>query len=163
MANIALPRSAALLVTIQTPAHIERSLLADSLHFLHLAMAILAGNAFKDVPLMREVNVVGERMYTDPENRFFLLKRGQHLLDFGVLRFHNAVALVTCADRGNSGGCRARCARMAIQAGDLIIAGVNAVAEIDGLNRCFGTSFCLEHSAQSRGGDSNYENYESEI
>src|SRR5882762_7031862 len=73
-------------VTVDAPPHVERRRLIDLLHVLDLAVARLARHARVHVPHVREVNVLGELVDSDPRHRLFLVPLVSELLNFGFPR-----------------------------------------------------------------------------
>ena len=77
-------RDVVLVVTIETPAHLERRVLVDLRHCFYRAMAGLAGDFCLDVSHMREVNEGRQLVYLDPLNRPPLVPRLIQLLDLWI-------------------------------------------------------------------------------
>src|SRR3989304_2336170 len=62
------PRCPPLVVTVQAPAHLQRSKLVDLVHRLHRPVALLAAHAGAHVALMREGNEVRHAVDSNPGN-----------------------------------------------------------------------------------------------
>lgn len=79
--------------------------------------------------------MIGKRMDPHPADRFRVLPMLKELLDFRRLQLHEAVAALANRHGGHTRLRRARGPRMTVQTGNLILAGVKPVAELDGLLR----------------------------
>src|SRR4029079_852289 len=122
-------------MTAQAPAHGEGRRLLDAIHALDGAVATLTGDARDDVLAVIEVDEVGKVVDLGPHDRALLLKRFLEPLDLGRLFLDQRVAVHADAggrDAGVPAGARAG---MTVEAGDLVVAGVNPVREIDRLFR----------------------------
>jgi hypothetical protein len=136
-------------VAIDTPSHCKRTLLLDSSHFLHIAVALVAfhlSNYY--VLLVREENVVREIVNFVPEDRMLFAGVGQLFriptyceVNFRDLFFgtfvccfaDHFVTVHTNVCRRDLSCFRFLYAAVAIFTVNFIIAGVNFVREIDWL------------------------------
>src|SRR5437867_8388987 len=73
VARVALLRGLVLPMAADAHSHLERRGLPNHVHVLHLAVAGLAGDATRDMPLMAEIDVVGHTVYADPRDRLVRL------------------------------------------------------------------------------------------
>jgi len=95
-------RSGLTAVTFHTPTHRERSVLGYAIHLLNLAVAGLTCDAFSDVALMREVNVIWKLVNTNPLDRLAFDVSLRDLLDIRTVRLHDAVTVHTDVQRRNT-------------------------------------------------------------
>src|SRR5438128_10311392 len=132
----------ALRMAVDAPAHAERGHLGDLGHRLHLPMARRArvGPQRLDVPHVGEPHEPGERVDADPFGRVALAPGRAHFLDLGLVRRRRAADDLVAADaslqRRDPRLARDRHRVMAVQAGDLVLPGMNVVSEE---NRLAGT------------------------
>src|SRR5690349_13045898 len=135
----AVTRDIVLHVTVDAPAHPERSELMDLGHRAHVAVTRDAGVGPQrlDVPLMRKVYESGQGVHAHPLGRFLREKRLADLFD---LRFMGVggpadylVAAPARLERRDAGLARDRHGAVTVQAGDLILPGVDVVTEEDRL------------------------------
>src|SRR6266571_3694435 len=135
----AVTRDAALHVAVDAPAHRERGDLVYLRHGTHVAVAVDAalGAQDLDVTLVREAHEARERVHTSPLGRPFVGPRLAHLLDFRLMGRRGAADHLMTAEAGLHRG-DPRLARdghraVTVQAGDLVLTGVDVVTEEDGL------------------------------
>src|SRR5437870_945109 len=137
----AIARDVALHVAVDAPAHLERSDLIDLRHAAHVAVAgdTALGTQDLDVPLVREAHEVRERVHARPLGWPLVGPRLAHLFDLCLMGRRRAADHLMTAEAG----LHRRDPRLArdghgavtIQAGDLILTGVDVVTEEDGLAR----------------------------
>src|SRR2546428_153150 len=132
-------RDAALHVAGDAPAHLERGDLVHLRHGAHVAVAVDAalGAQDLDVALVREAHEARERVHASPLGRPFVGPRLPHLLDFRLMGRRGAADHLMTAEAGLHRG-DPRLARdghraVTVQAGDLILTGVDVVTEEDWL------------------------------
>src|SRR5260370_11799537 len=82
-------------MTLQTPAHGQRSNLLYPLHGLHGPVASLASNAGKHMLAMIEIDKIRQIMDFDPYDRALLLHRFFELFNRGRLLLQHEVAVHT--------------------------------------------------------------------
>src|SRR5436309_8635913 len=137
----AIARDVALHVAVDAPAHLERG---DLVHLRHAAHVAVAGDAALgaqdlDVPLVREAHETRQRVHARPHGRPLVDPRLAHLFDLrliGRLGVGAADYLVTAEaglHRGDPRLARDGHRAVTIEAGDLILTGVDVVTEEDGL------------------------------
>src|SRR5687767_15461403 len=85
VADAAVVAHLALHVTGDAPPHVERLLLVDGKHLLHLSVAGLTGDAGVHVPHVRELHVVGHLVNAHPGNGLILRSELLKLCDLGPL------------------------------------------------------------------------------
>src|SRR5438093_4712234 len=151
----AIARDVALHVAVDAPAHLERGDLIHLRHAAHVAVAgdTALGTQDLDVPHVREAHESGERVDADPRWRLLADPRGQHLSHLGHLgrarrrvrdgtspapegpfaARHHLVAAEAGLHRRDPRLARDGHGTVTIQAGDLILTGVDVVTEEDGL------------------------------
>src|SRR5215467_8485307 len=100
-------------------------------------MAALALESRADVRLVGEVRELRQLVHAHPRDRFLLRVVLGELLDLGLVRRGDLVAAHAALDRGKPGVLRASRVAVTVLAIDLVGADVNAVREVDGLNRRF--------------------------
>src|SRR2546425_8232742 len=132
-------RDAALHVAGDAPAHLERGDLVHLRHGAHVAVAVDAalGAQNLDVPLVREAHEARECVHARPHRRLLGGPRLAHLLDLRLMRVGGAADDLMTAKAGLHRG-DPRLARdghcvVTVQAGDLVLTGVDVVTEEDGL------------------------------
>src|SRR5438876_9756549 len=135
----AVTRDAVLHVAVDAPAHLERGDLVHLRHGAHVAVAVDAalGAQDLDVALVREAHEARERVHASPLGRPFVGPRLAHLLDVRLMGRRGAADQLMTAEAGLHRG-DPRLARdghraVTVQAGDLILTGVDVVTEEDGL------------------------------
>src|SRR5260370_6423259 len=135
----AVARDAALRVAVDAPAHRERGSLVHLRHGGHVSVAGAAalGAQDLDVPLVRKAYEARECVHARPHGRLLGGPRLAHLGDFRLMRVGRATDDLMTAEAGLHRG-DPRFARdghraVAVQAGDLILTGVNVVTKEDGL------------------------------
>jgi hypothetical protein len=101
---------------------------------LHRAVTRLAGDARRDVAVVAELHVVGHAMDADPIDRLLVLPVLLELLDALEVGAELGVAAHARLDRGNSGHAAAVRTTVTVEAIDLVLAGVQRVAERDRLH-----------------------------
>ena len=130
-----------LLVAVQAPAHLLPVLAAHPHHGLHRPVALLARDLRCQVPAMVEVGEVSQVVYLLPDDRPLLFpviderlhRRGQ--LAIVILVLDLLVALHAGGHRRNRRLGPGFGLRVAVQAVDLQLAGVERVAVLDRLHR----------------------------
>lgn len=122
-------------MAIETPAHGERLVLPYAIHLLNGPVTLLAGYARKDMLAVIEIDKVRQVMDLDPPDGAPLLDRFHKLLNLSGLLLKQAVTIHADAFRRYSGVAAGSRRVVTIEAGDLIIAGVNLVGKRDRLNR----------------------------
>src|SRR4029077_3458646 len=130
---------AALHVAVDAPAHLERGHLVHLRHGAHVAMAGAAafGAQYLDVPLVRETNEARECVHACPDRRLLGGPRLAHLRDFRLMSLGRAADDLMTAEAGlhrrDPGLARDGHRTVAVQAGDLILTGVDVVTKEYGL------------------------------
>src|SRR5262245_47663577 len=119
----------------QAPAHRERHLLPDAHHLLDQPVTRLTRNRGLDVPLMIEMDEVGQVVHLHPPDSPPLQYGLTQLLNLRRLRRQQAVAVHTHACRRNSGMLAPCRGVMAIQAGNPRLPRMEAVRERNRLCR----------------------------
>src|SRR6266550_4463640 len=146
MTHAAVAGHGVLHVTADAPSHAERRHLLDLGHVCNVAVArrtggvsvgALPGGKSLDVTHMREAHEAGQRVDADPLRRFPLAPRVAHLLDLGLMCRRGAADQLMAADARLQGR-DARLARnrrrvVTVHARDLVLAGMDVVAEKDRL------------------------------
>src|SRR6188508_16861 len=134
-------------VTIDAPAHREGLHLVHLRHCRHVAMTQNAGVATErfvgtegfDVSHVGEVNEGGEVVNPDPLGRVLVSPRVSHLLDLRLMGWRRPadhhVTPITRLDRWNPRLARYGRRVVTIHARDLVLTGVNIMAEENGLAR----------------------------
>ena len=117
----------------QTLVHIQSIHLYGLLHRLDRAMAGLALDASSDMGPVLKKNKIRHRGDFDPLDRLFLIPMILEFLYFRLVRRGNLMTTHAPLNRGNTGYCGPAGIAVAVLAGYLKIAGVNFVAETDGL------------------------------
>ena len=84
-------RCLSVFVTVHTPAHCQRCNLFGSVHAANLAVTKLASDTGTHMAFVREPNVIGQIVDTDPGNRFFDLHVVQNFLYLGAVGFDKPV------------------------------------------------------------------------
>jgi hypothetical protein len=102
-------------------------------HRLNVAVALFTGEPPGNVRIMIEVDEVGEVVDPEPGDRFLFLECAAEPYDLGLVGSDEFVASHAEALGRNSRRCRAAHTAMAILTGDLVLPGVNLVAECDRL------------------------------
>src|SRR5437867_5090309 len=135
----AVARVVALHVAVDAPAHLERGELVDLRHATHVAVAIDAALGAKDldVALVREMHEAGQRVHASPHGRLLVDPRRSDLFDLRLIGLRGTADDLVTAEAGLHRG-DPRLARdghraVTIQAGDLILTGVDVVTEKNGL------------------------------
>src|SRR5262249_21929270 len=135
----AVERTLPLGVTGHAPPHRQGSNLGELGHRLDLPVALLAGQPYLDVALVRKVHEPGDLVDPYPLDRLGVLPISPELLDFllelGILGGHDLMATHTPLDRGQTSEGRAPRVGVAVLAINLEVACVDLVAEQDGLLR----------------------------
>jgi hypothetical protein len=81
VADQAIQTCSVLSVTVKAPAHAETIHLCHSVHLLYITVANGTFYTFNDMPLVREVDEIGDIIDPDPLDRFTFLPVGSELLD----------------------------------------------------------------------------------
>src|SRR5207302_586335 len=126
-------------MAVDAPAHLERGDLMHLGHRAHVPVArgaALSAENF-DMAHMGEPHEAGERMDPDPLRRLLARPRLTHLLDLRLMRGRRTgdhlVTAETRLDRWDPGLTRDGDGAVTIEAGDLVLAGVDVVAKEDWL------------------------------
>ena len=117
----------------QADAHAHEHLARDLLHGLHFPMALLTGDTRADMRAVVEVDVVRQGVDALPHNGLVGLEGCNHALDFGFVGPRDRVAVHAGFHGGNPGVARALGPGVAVQAGNVVVASMQAVGEGDGL------------------------------
>src|SRR6266511_375614 len=139
VARGAVPAHFVLRVTPHAPPHSKRGDLVYLGHPLHVAVALGARLRAErlDVALVREPHEAGQRVNADPLGRFPLAPGIPDLLDLRLVRRRRAADQLMTTDarlqRRNPRLARDGDGRVAVQAGNLILAGVDVVTKEDRL------------------------------
>src|SRR6266705_999538 len=143
VAHGAVAAHVALHVTVDAPAHLERGDLVDLRHAAHVPVAVHAalGAQDLDVSLVRKAHEARERVHPDPLGRPLGRPRLADLLDLRLMRRCRAADHLVTAEarleRRNPRLARDRHGAVTIEAGNLVLTGVDVVAEEDGLPGAF--------------------------
>lgn len=124
-------------MAIDAPGHSQRSNPRDAVHGLDGSVAFLTFDVCFYVPLMCEVNEIGDIVHLDPWYRFTLFPVGVQLEDFRLLAHvgQGFMATHALADAGDAGDrCRVRI-DVAVLARNLIVRCMHLVTEFDWLDR----------------------------
>jgi hypothetical protein len=134
---IATMLNVSLRMTIDAPGHPHRCNASDPVHCLYRAMTLLAFEPRLDVSLMSKVNKVGKVVNLDPRNGFAIFPIGCELHDFVTVADarYRFVTSHTFANAGYAGDGRPVCVDVTVLTRNLIVRGVNRVAEFDRLDR----------------------------
>ena len=100
-----------------------------AVHRLDRPVTVLAGNSREDVRPMREAHEVGQRVHTIPDDLEGRLARIFPGLSHRFERTLLLVASDAARDWWDSGRLRPACVLVTVLAGNLMVAGVNAMAE----------------------------------
>src|SRR3989441_5647180 len=137
----AIARDVALHVAVDAPAHLERGDLVHLRHATHVTVAGAAalGAQDLDVPLVREAHEARQRVHARPYGRLLIDPRLAHLFDLrligrpGVGAADHLMTAEAGLHRWDPRLARDGHRVVTIQAGDLILTGVDVVTEKDGL------------------------------
>src|SRR5215211_1131620 len=122
-------------VTIHAPSHVERVLLVDLLHVLHLAMTGLARDARIDVTHVREVDVLRQLVNANPRHRLLVVPERGELFNLRFVSADDCVTSHAGSNRGRPWIRRFVRSVVAVQAVDLErSAGVQRVRKANGLH-----------------------------
>ena len=69
-------------MTVQTPSHPQAERAGDAFHGRHFAMTGATVNLGAQMHHVREIDMIGQIVDPDPEDRLLLFPVGQQLLDF---------------------------------------------------------------------------------
>src|SRR5437870_4838819 len=135
MADKTVLRGAALSVTIDAKAHVDFVHRHHPIHRLDRTVALLASNARPDMGFMHEFHEVGQGIDPIPANlERWLMVIGPRLRDrLDSAEQSAAVTADTARHRRHPGGGRPAGVLMAVLAGNLVDAGMDAMAEWNGL------------------------------
>lgn len=124
-------------MAIDAPGHSQRSNPRDAVHGLDGSVAFLTFDVCFYVPLMCEVNEIGDIVHLDPRYRFTLFPVGVQLEDFRLLAHvgQGFMATHALADAGDAGDRRRGGIDMTVLARDLVIRCMHCVTEFDRLDR----------------------------
>jgi hypothetical protein len=109
--------------------HIEFPVLIDAFHCLNRPVALLALETSRQMRLVREMNVVRQVVDTNPLNRLAGIIHLSQLDNIGFVDRDHTVAVHAHIHRGNRGLSGTFGVGVTVKAGDVIIAGVELVAE----------------------------------
>src|SRR5437667_5221495 len=133
----AVARDVALHVAVDAPAHRERGHLVHLGHATHVAVAggAALGAQDLDMALVREAHEARQRVHARPHGRLLVDPRLSDLFDLRLIALRGTADYLVTAETGLHRG-DPRLARdghraVAIQTGDLILAGVDDVAETE--------------------------------
>ena len=87
------------------------------------------------MPLVRKINVIGKLIDSNPPDGLLPLPILGHFVDLTILLLDDAVTLITGGDGGNPCHRGTGSIGMAVEASDLVVARMDAVAEFNRLNR----------------------------
>lgn len=124
-------------MAFDTPGHSHRRDTGNPIHFLDGSMALLTLDVCLYVPLVREVNEIGDVVDLYPRDRFTILPVRRQLEDFRLLAriWQGPVASHTFTDTGHTGDRRPVCVNVAVPARNLVIRCMHGVTEFDWLDR----------------------------
>jgi len=124
-------------MAIDAPGHFQRSDPRYTVHGLDGSVAFLTFDASLYVPLVCEVNEIGDIVHFNPRYRFTIFPIRVQLEDFRLLSHvgQSLVATHALADAGDAGNRRRGSIDMTVLARDLVIRYMHGVAEFDRLDR----------------------------
>ena len=122
-------------MAVQTPPHPETVRTGDAFHRRYIAMTGATVDFAAKMHHMREINMIREIVDPDPGDRFLLLPVGQQLLDFRSVGGDEEVAGPAIRHRREAGERRFRRVRVAVEAVHAVVAGMDLMAEGQGLER----------------------------
>jgi hypothetical protein len=136
-----------LAMTVNAESHVRKiDSQPDFRHGLNLAVAFLAWDPFGHVGVVIKVDEIADHVHPHPWDRLVLLEGITKPDDLGPIRCNKLVASHAKAFRGNTGRSSPPDAAVAILALDLIVTGVDLVAECNRLPRPgVGTVAAIHH------------------
>ena len=126
-------------MALDTPPHRQIRDERDMVHPLNVAVAFAARDAAAVVRFVTEMHEARKNIDAPPRNRFARLPVRAHLADLGVLDVHDAVASHAAFNWRYAGKWRAPRRGVTEVAAQLVVGGVDEVAEINWL--CGGVGF----------------------
>lgn len=133
-----------LAVARETPSHGELAYRLNVLHRFHRTMAILTTDCHAYVALMAKANVIRQVVHLHPADRLLLTPRLLQLWHLTCRPFEALMATKAGLNAGNAGHFGPVRLTMAVEATDLIAAGVQSMTKCNGL---------LDHAGELRPGD----------
>jgi hypothetical protein len=122
-------------MAINAPTHGERSHLLHFFHISYVAVASIAANSALNMALVVEVHKIWQYVHVDPLHGLISVVHGCELLDPRRIGFHYPVAVHAHGGGGNICVGAFVYVRMAIEALNLPLAGVQRMAKRKGLSR----------------------------
>ncbi len=124
-------------VTIDAPRHPHCRNTGDTVHRLDRTVTFLACEPRLDVPLMCEVNKIGNIVHLDPRYRLAIFPKGCQLQDFRSVADggDKVVTSHAFADTGDAGNGRLVGIDMTMLARNLVVRRMHRVTEFDWLDR----------------------------
>ena len=136
MTRQAIVRCAALAMTVKAPPHRQIPHARDVLHPRHVAVALTACDARAEMRLVAEVDEAGKDVHALPGNRLAGFPVAAHLRDLRVVGIDEPVTSYAAFDRRDPRKRRPSRRGVTELAAQLVVAGVNGMAEIDRLAGC---------------------------
>ena len=124
-------------MTLHAPPHRQLAHARDVLHPLHVAMTFAAINASVEMGFVAEVHETREDVDALPRDRLARIEIRAHLADLRIRRIDVTMASDTALDRRDAGKWRPTCRRVTELAAQLVVTGVDDMAEIDRLRGGF--------------------------
>ena len=140
-------------MTIDAPWHFHRCNARYSVHCFDRTMTFLTRETGLYMPLVREVNKVGDVVYLYPRYRLTIFPVGGQLHDLGTLADagQRVVTAHAFADAWYAGDGRPVGVDMATLARNLVVRGMNCVAEFDRLDgTAIGEKFAVYPCARKK-------------
>jgi hypothetical protein len=120
-------------MTVQAPSHRQRRVLFHSIHALNGSMALLAPYTGEHVLAVIEIDKVGQIVDLHPPDWTLLSDRLLQLFDLSGLLLKQVVAIHADAGRRNTCVAAGACAKMAVQARNLVLPGMQSMRKGNGL------------------------------
>ena len=120
-------------MTIHTPFHLQRLLALDPIHGFDRAVALLTFKTRFYVPFVSEMYEIGDVVNLDPGYGLAFIPVTKNLLDLGFVRCNGPMTSDTFADTRNARRWRTIRVGMTHHARNLVVSGVDPVAEFYGL------------------------------
>ena len=124
-------------MTLNAPPHRQLAHARDVLHPLDLAVTFAAINASVEMRFVAEVDETREDVHALPRDGISRVEVGAHLADLRIRGIDVAMASHTAFDRRNAGKWRPTCRGVTELAAQLVVTGVDDMAEIDRLRGGF--------------------------
>src|SRR5205085_2286785 len=120
-------------VTLQTPFHLQRSVLIDNRHLIHAPVTGRATDAFVHMYAVIEIDVVGQVVYARPLDGLISAPTRAHDLKVRTVVPDLRVTVHAGLGRRHAGPCRRFDRRVTVATVYAVVADVVLVRELDGL------------------------------